>query len=87
MSVIDVNRKYIVDLPKRHKHIENNIFIVVPRGACLLQNVQFTRKSCINQFYILNVLSSRDFSVKNNFKISITIILKTSFLGREQHLP
>ena len=59
MKVIDVNRKYIVDLPKRHKHIENNIFI----------------------------LSSRDFSVKNNFKISITIILKTLFLGREQHLP
>ena len=86
MSVIDVNRKHIVDLAKRHKHIENNIFIVVPRS--LSSSKCPMHKKILHQpvLYII-FLRSRDFSVNNNFEISITIILKTSFLGREQHLP
>ena len=86
MSVIDVNRKHIVDLPKRHKHIENNIFIVVPRSLSS-SKCPMHKKILHQPVLYIKFLSSRDFSVKNNFKISITIILKTSFLGREQHLP
>ena len=86
MSVIRVNLTYIVDLPKRHNILRIIFLVVEPRSLSSTECPM--HKEILHQPVLyIKFLSSRFFSVKKNVKISITIILKPSFLGREQHLP